>query len=581
MSDESLSYLGIDLGTTALRAVLLKMNPSTRDRNPQDYPLYWQKSSATDDEERFWELPAVAYLEVVAPSSSTLSPLVGWEASARAQRREGVFLESLKSDLNVGIPYYARDLNRWEPKLQASRHWELSLDWVQRAVRMLLASLDPVGEGDYRVGAVGLSQSDLSAALKRLSGAILSCPTSWSDAYRFNLREAVLAAGLVESSGQIFFVEEAIAALLGASRWQDEPYSGHYALPSGATLVLHGGATTTELALGILPESSEALSEGDWARRGLPYGGRAIAEDLFYQLLYPQWLPEQPFLAKLNLEVPQPGQPDRLKRDRARVQLLEFPGGRRWLETAERAWQILQRQDEFNARLGEQEWGVQRRAFQGAIVDPWLEQLNGELNALLGETGLIPEQIVRVFCSGGSVLALFDDLQAWLGSKLPNATLVREPECEETSWVASGLARLPFFPQACDRIRHQYGEYFLLRELLQVLPNRSFSLEELMAELERRGINPRACTQLVQRLLEGYLPPGLVPTTDNARWLALTSQQNRDYLGLTTAPLFARVGSDRYRANGKQCQRLRQYFSALLSGRKQTLEEPLFFSFSD
>jgi hypothetical protein len=575
MSEESLWYLGLDLGTTALRAVLLQMSSAPRARNPQPYPLYWWNSSGTHRDERHWELPAVAYLNVVGASSpSTLSPLVGLQACARSQCKEGVFLDSLKPCLNLGIPYYSRGLRRWEPKLRASSHWELSLDWIQRAVGALLATLNPANEGN-RVGAVGLSENDLRAALKQLRGVILSCPTPSSEAYRFNLREAVLAAGLVETSGQIFWVEEAIAALLGASQWQDRPYDGHYALPSGATLILHGGATTTELALGTLPEPSESLAYGDLALRSLAYGGRAIAEDLFYQLLYPQWLPEQPFLAKLNLEIPQPGQSDRIVRDRARSELLGFPGGRRWLETAERAWRILQRQEEFTAQLGQQKWGIQRQAFQRRIIAPWLEQLNRELNALLGQTGLTPAQVKRVFCSGGSILALFDDVQTWLRTKLPNATLIREPDSQETGWVVSGLARLPFFPQAGDRIRHQYSEYFLLYELLQILPNRSFSLEELMAKLEVRGINTRACTPQVLSLLEGYLPPGLVPTTANAHELTLASQQNRDYLGITIAPLFVRADGHRYRANGKQCQRLRQYFSALLSSKKQTLKEPL------
>ncbi|MDY6782691.1 MAG: hypothetical protein SW833_09130 [Cyanobacteriota bacterium] len=574
MSQESLWYLGIDLGTTALRAVLLQTSPQNP---PQEYPLYWQNLSGSNSDEQHRELPAVAYLNVVGISSPSASPLVGWEALARSDGKEGVFLDALKASLNLGIPYYARGLNRWEPKLQASSHLELSLDWIQLAMGALLATLNGENEGNCLLCARGLVEQDFKRALKQLRGAILSCPTSWSEAYRFNLREAVLGAGLVEKSEQIFFVEEAIAALLGASQWQDKPYDGYYSLPPGATLVLHGGATTTELALGTIPESSEELSYSNWTLGSLAYGGRAIAEDIFYQLLYPQWLPQQPFLAKLNLEMPQPGQSDRVRRDRARAQLLGFPGSRRWLETAERARRILQCQDQFTAQLGDQEWGIQRQAFQQCIVAPWLQQLNGELNALLGQTGLSPERVERVFCSGGSVLAVFDELRHWLALKLPNATLVRETEGEGNGWVVSGLARLPFFPQVSDRIRHQYGDYFLLRELLQVLPHRSFSLEELMAKLERRGINTRACASQVLSLLEGYLPPGLVPTTANAHQLTVASQQNRDYLSITTAPLFVRADGGRYRADGKQCQRLRQYFLALLSAKQQTLEEPLIF----
>ena len=59
-------------------------------------------------------------------------------------------------------------------------------------------------------------QSSLDAALEDLQGVILGTPAYWSDAYRFNLREAVLGAGLVGDSSQIFVVEDAIATLLSA-----------------------------------------------------------------------------------------------------------------------------------------------------------------------------------------------------------------------------------------------------------------------------------------------------------------------------------------------------------------------------
>jgi hypothetical protein len=587
MREEPLWYLGIDVGTTDLRAVLLQTGSAARAMPPQEYPLYWQGRNSPENEEPQWSFPAAAYLGLTAkpeeqegsarrPGMAVLPILIGSEALARKTEKDGVLLNPLKPYLNLGIPYYARGLHRWEPKLQISNTLEVSLDWVQFAVGALLATLNPSNLGGVaRVGAVGLSEDDLRAALTRLEGVILSCPASGSDAYRFNLREAVLGAGLVREAGQVVFVEEAIAALLGTARWQDAPYSGHYALsPPGATLILHCGATISELALVNLPEKTEKLSYFDFALRSFPYGGQAIAEDLFYQLLYPQWLPEQPFLAKLKLDIPQPGQPDFPKRDRARSELLSFPGGRRWLETAQRAWLILQHQAEFSAQLGEQQWGVQCQEFQHRVIAPFIQELNRELNALLGQTGLSADAIASVLCSGGTGLALSREIQAWLGQKLPNATFVQGETPRGTSLVALGLARLPFFPQACDRLRHQYSDYFLLRELLQVLPNHSFTLEELMQRLEQRGINTRACTQRLLTLIEGYLPPGLVPTTENAHWLTLASQQNRDYLGITVAPLFARVEGDRYRANGKQCQRLRQYFTALLSGTKQKLEEP-------
>ncbi|MBD2580062.1 hypothetical protein [Oscillatoria sp. FACHB-1406] len=567
MSENSCWYLGIDLGANGLRAVLLQTGSAQQDRSPQYYPLHWRSQEAP-----LTQLPAVAYLDITASpegeSSSAMPLFVGSEAIALAGQKQGVLLDNLKLHLNFGIPYYARGLNRWEPLLQVSSNARVSLDWVQHAVGKLFATLQ---EG---VGAIGLSDRELQTALATLTGVVLSCPAGWNDAYRFNLREAVLQAGLVEDSSQIFLLEEAIAALLGTSVWKNAPYSGHYAIAPGMTLILHGGALNTELALGLVPQKTEELNLYDFAFRSVPYGGRAIAEDLFYQLIYPQWQSEQPFLEQLNLELPEPGQPAPLERDRAYAQLLSFPGGRRCLETAERAWRILQHQSEFSAPLGTQTWSVRRADFEERVIAPYLGSLNRELNALLGATGLQPEAIARVTISGNTALALTSSLQTWLSEKLVNAEIVAHPEPADSSTVAIGLARLPFFPQACDRLRHQYSDYFLLNEILQVLPNRSFSLEDLMQRLEGRGINTRACQQRLFDLLNGYLPPGLVPTTANAHWLTLASQQNRDYQRITIAPLFVQGEDFRYRANGRQCQYLRQYFAALLSGTRQKLEEP-------
>lgn len=573
MSENSCWYLGIDLGATGLRAVLLQTGSALQDRSPQHYPLHWRSQ-----ETPLTNFPAVAYLDVTASAEGELPsavPLfVGPEAIALAGQKQGMLLDNLKLHLNLGIPYYARGLNRWEPLLQISSNARVSLDWVQHAVGKLFATLNGDRAVQEGVGAIGLSERDLQMALSRLAGVVLSCPADWNDAYRFNLREAVLQAGLVEDSSQIFLLEETIAALLGTSVWQNAPYSGYYAIAPGMTLILHGGALNTELALGRVPQKSEELNLYDFTFRSVPYGGRAIAEDLFYQLIYPQWQSEQPFLERLSLELPEPGQPAPLERDRAYAQLLGFPGGRLCLETAERAWRILQHQSEFSAPLGTQTWSVRRSDFEERVIAPYLATLNRELNSLLGETGLQPEAIARVTISGNTALALTSSLQAWLSDKLANAEIVAYSEPADTSTVAIGLARLPFFPQACDRLRHQYSDYFLLNEILQVLPNRSFSLEELMQRLEGRGINTRACQQRLFDLLNGYLPPGLVPTTANAHWLTLASQQNRDYQRITIAPLFVQGEDFRYRANGRQCQYLRQYFAALLSGTRQKLEEP-------
>jgi hypothetical protein len=522
-------YLGLDAGMTHWRAALA--------RGERLLPWSWPEAGA--------QFPAVAYLDA-STTSATHFPL-GAAALAAMEVKEGVLLDRFKPYLQATIPYYDRTTQRWEPKLQVYGQAPVSLYWLQRVLQALLETLkfDP----------------EVSASL---AGAIISCPAQGNDAYRFNWREAMLRSQQVASSDRVYFLEEAIAALLG---WQ-----GDERLQPGLTLILHAGAATTELALVDLPSQPQRLSRDRFFLRSFPYAGEGIVEDIFYQLLYPQWLPHQVALQKLDFKIPQAGVPDERQRDLARIQLRSLAGGWHLLETAKRVWPILQQQEVLQSSLGEIGWCVQRRDFVRYAVKPYLQALNAEVNALLSQAGLPDRALSQVLISGGTGVALFPYLEQWLGTKFDRARGLTAPE--PTMLVATGLARLPQYPQLLDAIAHQYSDYFLLRELLNVLPNRTISEDEVMQRLERRGINTRPIRDRLLTWLTGTLPSGFVPTTARGAWLAVTSQQNRDYQGITVAPL-AIATEGNYRPNSKQRQRLLQYLATLVSSSEQQLAEPL------
>ncbi|MBE9117382.1 hypothetical protein IQ249_15895 [Lusitaniella coriacea LEGE 07157] len=571
-------HLGIDLGTTELRATLVAFPKTARDNPPQEYPLHWLASDSAEGQHA--AIPAVARLNLKAKQgeSSPLSNIsVGTAAlSAAQQQKDGILLDRFKPYLDAAIPYYAQGKPRWEPQLQVYGSSPVPLYWLQLALQNLLAALNPQSPSSSHLRAEGVSEEALNAILSRLEGVAIGCPVGWSDAYRFNLREAILGAGLVRESSRIFFLEEAIAAMLGRGIWREMEGRSVCQLPArGMTLVVHGGATQTELALVDLRENPEELTHEDFGMWHFPYGGNALIQDIFYQLIYPQWLPHQSFLEDLEIEIPEPGEPDRPARDRAYFQIQAFPGGKRLLETAERVWRILQKQESFRTKLGEQEWGVERKDLEQQAIYPYIRQLNAQLNALLSQRGMTADAIVNVLCSGKTAIAIRPAIKAWLAQKLVNAKVIETQDNPTSSLVALGLGRLPAFPQLLDALHHQYSDYFLLRELLHVLPNHSFRIEEILQRLEKRGINTRTCRDRLLAFLKGYLPSGLVPTTDNAGWLTVDSQYNRDYQGITVAPLFSQDPPGCYRANHKQCQRLRQYFTAIAAGTQQKLEEPL------
>jgi hypothetical protein len=189
--------------------------------------------------------------------------------------------------------------------------------------------------------------------------------------------------------------------------------------------------------------------------------------------------------------------------------------------------------------------------------------------------------IYQVFCIGGT--ATLEPLQKWLQQSLPLASVIQNSDSSSGSWVAAGLATLPLYPQVLNRLQQQYSNYFLLLELLRAFPEptddsavRSYSIKEIVQQLERRGLNTEACYERIIRLVEGELPSGLVPLIENHSLLSQTSKQNQHYLAIASnTGIFSKEDDRRYRPNPQQQKCLRQYLEIVLSGTYQKFEEPL------
>lgn len=560
-------YLGIDFSTSGMAARLRDCQKN------ESYPLYWLSSDGS--ESRFWVLP------------------IGFPIAQQGQRKN--FLSSNPFTpppyyFRGAVPCYNRQSGQWEPRFCGAEGAVFSLQAIAQELQALFATFNPSQKTPYGLEAVGLSAHYLRSALLALEGVILNCSVTWGDTYCFNLREAILGAQLLDTPDRIFFLEEAIAIGLGvlgeAEDGQTEKLTTPYPLslrsrvPNG-TLILQGGTITTESAL-VEGTKLEHLSREDWALRGLEYGAIDLYQDVFYQLLYPQWLPEQEFVQGLNVgsnsEIPQPGEPDRPKRDRASVTLQNSPEGQSLLETAKRVVLILQKQEAFSTHLGHQEWGVTRSQFQEKIIEPLWENLNRQINELLSQKGENPDAIARVFCSGEMLALILPFLQSRLSAKFPQAEIVLLQNNNDNHLMAMGLSRLPLFPQMLDRLRHQYSDYFLLAELLQGFPDRPLSLEQIMKSLERRGI-PRACLWRILPFLTGQLPQGLIPSPEARVRMEAKSQEFLPYPAIASAPLFT-PQPPLYHPNAKQGKRLQKYFSFILATSSQKLNDPLAVNFS-
>jgi hypothetical protein len=468
-------------------------------------------------------------------------------------------------------------------------------------LRALLATLNPHLSANFEglsipnliCRASGLETEALNLALEGLQGVILGTPAGWSDAYRFNLREAVLGAGLVGECEQIFVVEDAIATLLSAITPMQNANSGYseatesiddrdisnrisnrqLAVPassfSGGTLILNAGATTVELGLVDLPENIQELTYADFTCQSFAFGGNAFDQDIICQLL----AKNETF--GMSMDLPRPGHPDLPSRYELQQRLQNSAFGWQLLDAARHLKVILQHQESFVLDIGEKRWNVQRRDLESLVLVPFVQQLNRELNALLSRVGMSPVGINQAICAGG--MGAWPAIARWLRQKLPNAIVVQYPESEDVkiSRVACGLASLALYPRVLDVSRQQYGNFCLLWELMEVLGEEALSFEQIVQLLERRGVNTRTCESRILGILAGNWAAGLLIDRTDLMLLAQDSRQNPAWEAISAAVLFVQNGDRTYSLNIEQASIVREYLSKIAYSSQQKILEPL------
>ena len=616
-------FLGLDVGAQGISAVLLQR------RSGQVFPLYWVDttiSGATAD--KFFRLPTIAAVSpTYAQSSETeygvqsvgsSALMVNWEEGDSADLEdETILVKSLKPFLKMGLPLQSPETGNPQPMMQWSDQVQLPLQTFRTALEELLTTLLPseASKSTLAVGAVGLQAEDITSALQQLRGVVVSYPANWPDTYPFNLREAVIQAGLVDRPDEVYFLEDAIAAVLSGLPDPAEPppspngqpvqqqtlYACHW---SGGTVVISAGAIVTEMGLANLPQDLGQLTYDDFALHSMAYAGDAIDLDIICHLLHPaerrqsrnpdqyrgpsadgwSWQAAVPELDNVHwddldldgLDFPRIAEPDLPRRYSLQQRLETSLLGQSLLEAVRHLKIILQHQPQFELELADQRWIIRSKDLDDRIILPYIQRINGHLNRLLSEVGLTTQAINQVICTGGS--ASLPKISRWLRQKFPNATIIqdtyhsdRPPSC---SRVAYGLVNVLRYPQVLDLTRHQYSDMFLLMELLRTFPDQPMPLSGILHLLKERGINTEACELHLIALLEGRLPPGLLPATNNP-FVRVEDSEAPDLQALLTTPLFSRPNHQVYVPNPAQGQRLKAYMAALLADKQQTLMDPL------
>ncbi len=626
-ASDSIWFLGIDIGTTGISAVLLNRHTC------ELHPMYWVDAPTSPDQlvgsaDQRFRLASTVVLSGSpdAPTAQSLgipSGEVGREmhaSSTSAFYHPRLLLHRLKPFLKIGIPHYSPQTSSWEPILQWSDHEQIALSHIHQALQLLLttfsSSRSPLmaATSTLSCGAVGLDNAALQGALTDLAAVVIGQPSGWSDTYRFNVREAVLGARLVARPGQVMFINDAIATILSGlrsaegrpvtlpSRLPQQPH-GHNTDWQGYTLAINAGATTTEFALVNLPDPLTSLTYRDFALHSIPLAGDALDQDIICQLLYPSAhrSPRHDSADQLRgdrpsdrlrwddfyldgLPLPRAGDPDLISRERLRQHLESSDWGHHLLDAALVLKLVLQRQSSFAFELGDQHWGILQQDLGSRVFVPYVQRLHRELMTVLDRAGVSISEIQHVVCSGGS--ASLRIIAMWLRQKLPQATITQDtyatqPAATHTdstaptcSRVAYGLASLALHPTVMDLPRQRYGDYFLLLELLRTLPNQPLTLSNIMQMLESRGIDPQLCYAQVLTLLEGRLPVGLIPDEMAMHMLTPASQQNPDYRILQAAPLFDQRDHQTFQPNVEQCHQVRRYLNMLTASTRQKLLEP-------
>ncbi|MEI6445444.1 MAG: hypothetical protein WCO29_20530 [Nostocales cyanobacterium ELA583] len=613
-------YLGIDIGTTGISAALLNRSKLVV------YPIYWSAENQAIGAgfQQSFRLPAEVYL----PSNSGSHQ----GKSGESDFSPHLYSAQLKPYLQIAVPYQ-QERQKWEPMLQLNEFSAGPLIWVVRSLSKLLSTLRSSQTSTTPAliaNAVGMNKPTFSQVIKNIAGVICTCPSNWTEQYRFNVREAIVTSELVSHPQQIFFVEEAIASLLpelNSANGQSIQISENQGLRPlktsdypllGNTLAINIGAMQVEMTLVDIPANLQQLAHKDFMLHNFAYSGKGIEQDIICQLLLPpksrqprepgqshhepananpwHWQPSIPGLDQMQfsnlnlaaLALPKVGEPDTEVRIRLQQRLESSLLGQALLDAALALKLILQHQETFTLEFADQRWVLQRRDLESQVFVPFVRRLNRELNKLLVARGIPTEAINQAVLSGG--VASVGTINRWLRQKLPNAKIIQDlylgengaPNC---SRVALGLTMLPLHPQILDIPKQQYTDYFLFSELLKLLPNRSLSFGEVLQLFESRGVNTRICQQRLLAFLEGELPPGLIPTALDYLWLTQHSQENLDYqkiasltVGINSPSLFEKQGNLSYRPNFEQVRLLLRYLDAIKSSTVQSLEEPYSYS---
>ncbi len=538
--------LGIDFGSTALRTSLLNANTGKiyalylDDVDELPCRLVWTEDHSLDD-------PMTKDIRVLLKKSQ-ISDLENGE----------MVITHFKQFLKLGLPY--RGVSTWQPIIQWSDSHQANLRWLIAALKNLIEQI--------QTRANHPKLPDLGLILLKLSGVVFGYPASWSDTYVLNIREAILKSGLVAQAEQVMAVDQAIAPVLALIHEQK--------ISQEITLIIDAGAVTTSLCLikGSLDRKTSDRSK--LHIRSLDYAGNSLSQDIIVQLFYPHWQlitnPNRHLCKFDHLTLPEVGTESPQQRTILQQYLLGSKVGQQMWELADRVKVTFGQDisiDSWNEDLLGQPIVVLRREVENLILQPFIQRINRDLNVIISNAGILGEDVRQVLLLGNTMHIPL--LSRWLSQKLPNAKI----DPLGASIVANGLAVAPLYANLHDVARQQYSDYFLLQEICRLNLTQSVNPNQLLKQLQMRGVNIKACRDRILSILQGDLPEGIFPWQEPEHGAVLEDPTLSS--DLFAGRLFELETDGTYQPNVAKFQQLRIYLQAIIGNMSQTLNEPLVF----
>jgi hypothetical protein len=410
-------------------------------------------------------------------------------------------------------------------------------------------------------------------------------------AYRFNVREAIIEAGLVSHPGQITFVDATWASVRPQILTANRP-------ATEITLVVNSDDAAIEF---LVCEVSDDLAHPDAGTvlqprsHRVPYGRLHLELDVITHLLLTDAQVQQTLNRVDRLpplpDLPLIGEPDPAARIALRQWFQATPIGRSLLRTARDLLQSLQAgHEQVSVTCLQTEVQISRRQFETTVLLPAIATFNRELNHFLSCIGTAVQSIDRLILSGDT--RHWPAYQTWLRPKCPNATfsLLQTPD-PRLSAITDGLTRLILSETAShgnpDRElqldRQRYDDYFVLHELLCHLPQQAITSRDARSLLEHVGIPAAIADRHLPALLLNQPPIGLIPNEPLSQWLDPDSIDHPIYQVLRESPLFNPSPSQdlstphppKFQPKFQHIAWMRQYLYCLTMSTAQTFQDPL------